>query len=604
MGLLLGALLAAALTDTPVPEIGLRDARGAAVALHAAPARPTVVVFLNADCPMAQLSAPRLAALASHYPTGAVRFLAVGVGDALPPAEFVAALPFEHLRDPNGRLADALGATRSPEAFVLDGARRVRYRGRIDDQYAPVGGRRPKPSRDDLGEALSEVVAGRPVTVPRTECSGCLLDKPRAAPGQPAVTYGKNIAPIFERHCVACHRPGEIGPFALTSYAEARKHAGTVGEVVASGAMPPWGADPRHGHFGNDRRLSDESKRLIAEWVRHDCPEGVPVPAPVLPPLTGWAIGTPDAVFRAPEFAVPAEGLVEYQHFFVDPKFTQEMWVSACEVRPGNRRVVHHCTVLLNPPGVTDPASQYATGPLESCALTIFGPGNGPMRLPAGSAKRVPAGSLLHFIVHYTAVGTPQTDRTELGLRFTPAGQVRHEVASRLLEISDFAIPPHAPSHRLQKTWTAERDYLLLGMCPHMHLRGKAFRYEAAYSDGTSEVLLDVPAYDFNWQHRYELAEPKGLPAGTVVRCRAVYDNSSANPSNPDPTATVHAGPQSSDEMFNGYLDITPDGQDLVAEAARQQRWQAGQALAALLAIGGVGWLLIARGVKERQKSQ
>jgi hypothetical protein len=187
-------------------------------------------------------------------------------------------------------------------------------------------------------------------------------------------------------------------------------------------------------------------------------------------------------------------------------------------------------------------------------------------------AKCIPAGWRLHFIVHYTAVGTPQTDRTELALQFLPEGEVRKEVATKILQDADLAIPPHAARHQVEHTWTVDRDYLLLSLLPHMHLRGKSFRYSAEYPDGSSEVLLDVPAYDFNWQHRYEFAEPKRIPAGTVLRCSAVYDNSAANPFNPDPAATVRTGEQSADEMFNGYFELVLADQDMVAERAAAER--------------------------------
>lgn len=207
---------------------------------------------------------------------------------------------------------------------------------------------------------------------------------------------------------------------------------------------------------------------------------------------------------------------------------------------------------------------------MKSHSLIEFIPGSGPIRLPDGLAKRVPAGSLLHFVMHYTPVGTPQSDRTEVALRFLPAGRVRREVATKVVMPPGLSIPPHAADHRVRTGWTADRDYLVLSVTPHMHLCGKSFRYDARYPDGTAEVLLDVPACDFNWQHRYELAEHKLLPAGTVVTCTAVYDNSAGNPSNPDPTATVKDGQQSWQEMLNGFLDVTLADQDLPAVAAAE----------------------------------
>jgi peroxiredoxin len=579
MSFLTGLIVAAAVAPRPVPDFELRDTSGTPVRLSAASdGRPTVVVFLGVDCPMARLYAARLNGLAARFPAGAGAVLAIDSnrGDDAPA---MAALAREHvftiplLKDTDGGVATQFGATRTPEAFVLDGDRRVRYRGRIDDQYAAGGKNRGEPTREDLVEALREVLAGRPVSVPVTECTGCVISKPRTPPAPPRVTYSRDIAPILAAHCQVCHRPGEVGPFPLLSYEDAAGHAETIAEVVAAGAMPPWHASPAHGRFRNERRLSDGQKRLIAEWVELGCPEGEPLPPAAPPATTGWRIGTPDAVYAIPvEFRVPAEGLIDYQHFVVDPGLTTDAWVRAAEVRPGNRRVVHHCSVFLRPPYAAGTDGFFETGALGSMNLIAFTPGSDPLRLPEGMAKRIPAGWKLHYIVHYTAVGTPQTDRTELALQFLPEREVRKEVATKLLQDPGLVIPPHAADHRVEMTWTADRDCLLLSMLPHMHLRGKSFRYTAGYPDGSSEVLLDVPAYDFNWQHRYELPEPKRIPAGTVIRCAAVYDNSAGNPFNPDPGATVRAGLQSTDEMFNGYFDIVLADQDLAAERGAAER--------------------------------
>jgi hypothetical protein len=253
-------------------------------------------------------------------------------------------------------------------------------------------------------------------------------------------------------------------------------------------------------------------------------------------------------------FQVPAGGTVDYQHFEVDPGFREERWIAAAEIQPGNRAVVHHCTVFLKPPGSSD--LEYTPGAVGSFCLAATAPGTDPMVLPPGMAKRIPAGWRLEFVIHYVSTGTAQTDQTQLGLTFAPARSVRHEVVTRLLYDPDLCIPPHAADHRVEQSWQTPADMLLLAMFPHMHLRGKSFRYEASYPDGTRETLLFVPRYDFNWQHRYVLAKPKRIPAGTMLRCIAHYDNSAANPANPDPSATVHTGKQSTDEMFNGYFDL------------------------------------------------
>ena len=326
-----------------------------------------------------------------------------------------------------------------------------------------------------------------------------------------------------------CHSPGNVAPFALGTYAQVARRGGTIAEAVEQGIMPPWHASPLHGNFRNAKTLFAQQRTTIAEWVRSGCPEGeAEAHVPPTPTERPWAIGTPDATFATPEFDIPAEGTIEYQHFIVDTGFAEQMWVRAIEIRPGNRRVVHHCNVFLHPPFAASDEEVHESGALGSSNLIAFTPGSGPVQLPKGMAKRIPPGWRLHFIVHYTPIGSPQRDRTEIGLQFLPANLVRKEVATKLLQDLKMAIPPQTADHRIEQTWTADRDYLLLSMFPHMHLRGASFRYTAEYLDGTSEILLDVPRYDFNWQHRYELAEPKRLPAGTIIRCSAVYDNSKA----------------------------------------------------------------------------
>jgi peroxiredoxin len=586
-----GLLLAAALALQPIPSFELQGA-GNSIRMIEPESRATVIVFLGVDCPLANLYAPRLKDLAVRYSGEGARFLAVNSNDFDTAPELAAfvwkhGLSFPFVKDADDRAAEALGATRTPEAFVVDRNRRVRYRGRIDDQYAAGGKNHPIPSRHDLEEAIREVLAGQPVSVAVTRSSGCLLSRPRRTVPAPSVVYSRDIAPILEANCAVCHRPGEIGPFSLTTFAEARNHARTIAEVVEEGRMPPWHASARFGRFRNERRLTLDEKKLILDWVRLGCPEGESVRLEPIPDSTGWAIGKPDAIFPIPApFAVPAEGIIEYQHFLVDPGFVQDTWVAAAEVRPGNRRVVHHCTVFLQPPNVSDPKALFDSGALGSNNLVAFTPGSGPLVLPEGMAKRVPAGWRLYFVVHYTPIGSPVEDRTELGLRLLDPAAVRKEAATKLLYDANLAIPPNAAAHAIEMTWTADRDYLLLSMFPHMHLRGKSFRYTAEYANGLSEVLLDVPNYDFNWQHRYELTEPKRLPAGTVLRCRAIYDNSAGNPANPDPTATVRAGVQSWDEMFNGYFDVVLANQDMPLErdaANRKRTW-----FALVLAITGL----------------
>jgi peroxiredoxin len=573
--LLLSAL---ALNAPPAPagqrvaDFQARDYRGAERRLSDWRDRKLmVVVFLGVDCPLARLYGPRLAALAKQYEPRGVAFVGVDSNDGDAPTAIgryarLHAIPFPILKDVGNVLADRFGAERTPEAFVLDGERVVRYRGRIDDQYG-VGAQRPKATRNDLTAVLDELLAGKPVSRPVTAAAGCLISRVSAAPIAGRVTYCRDVAPLLQKHCQSCHRPGQIAPFALTSYKEASGWARMIQEVLQEGRMPPWHADPRYGRFSNDPSLKPADKQRIVEWVEAGCPEGDPkdLPPPVAFP-SGWSIPEPDLVVTMPEpFQVPAEGVIEYQYFAVDLHFKEDRWVQMAEIRPGNRAVVHHCNVFLQTP---DDPDMGATGELGSYCLAAAAPGTPPLVLPPGTAKRIPAGSRLVFVVHYTAVGSAQTDQTSIGLKFAEPRSVQKEVATKLMYDLDLAIPPGEAGHQVAQTWEVKQDVLLLAFFPHMHLRGKSFRYEAVYPDGRGEILLDVPRYDFNWQHRYVLAGPKRLPKGSRLVCTAVYDNSTGNPNNPDPAATVRAGTQSWDEMFNGYFEVCLADEDLTRPVA------------------------------------
>ncbi len=572
-----------------VADFELTDFRGGA---HRPVGRAVVFVSLRAGCPVAEMYGATLAGLAGEYEPKGVSFVGLAVDGpdaAVEMGRYAEAhrIGFPIARDLDGVASARLGMVRSPAVVVLDEHRAIRYRGRVDDQYA-VGSRRPRPGRRDLAEALEDLLAGRAVRVAETEPVGCPIDRPPPldGPGSPPpphrVTYARDVAPILRRRCVGCHRPGQIGPFALTDHRQAAARAGAIADAVDAGRMPPWHADPRHGRFANEAVLTAREKSQILEWVEQGAPEGDP--AGLAPPPTfadGWAIAEPDLVVSIPRpFDVPARGVVDYQYFEVDPGFREDRWVRAAEIRPGNRKVVHHCNVFLRAPGSR--AEVDPQGELGSVCLAATTPGSPPMTFPEGMAKRIPAGWRLLFVVHYAPIGTPQVDRTSLGLVFADPSEVRKEVATNLLLDPDLRIPPHAANHRVERTRRFDDDVLLLAMFPHMHLRGKSFRYEAIYPGGRSEVLLDVPRYDFRWQNRYELAEPRRLPAGTTLRCIATFDNSAANPSNPDPTAVVRAGQQSWDEMFNGYYDIVLADQDLT----RPEPW----ARSLRAAAGRDGW--------------
>jgi hypothetical protein len=439
---------------------------------------------------------------------------------------------------------------------VLDSQRRLRYHGRIDDQYT-YGVQRPKAEQHYLRDALDALLAGREVSTSSTPPVGCFIGRKLEPDRNSDVTYARQISRILNRRCVECHRPGEIGPFSLASYAETVGWAEMIAEVVREQRMPPWHASPEHGKFRNDARLSAEEKEQILSWVRAGAPEGDPSDLPAPPQFVeGWRIGQPDQVIYMSDkpFQVPATGEVRYQHLLVDPGFTEDKWIKAAECRAGNRTVVHHIIVAVMS---RERLAGRLTEELFSDWLAATAPGSRPMILPKGLAKRVPAGAKLVFQLHYTPNGKPQEDRSSIGLVFADPAEVTHEVMTQRAATRRFEIPAGDPNYKVEAQYTFRDGATLLALFPHMHLRGKSFRYTAIFPDGGSEILLDVPRYDFNWQNAYELDPPRMIPTGTKIHCEARFDNSAENWANPDPSATVRWGDQTWEEMMIGYFSIS-----------------------------------------------
>jgi peroxiredoxin len=546
--------------NNPAFGFSLRDFRGKEHALSEHTGRPVVIAFVGCQCPLAQLYALRLVELAQEFePRGAVFLgIAANTQDSLTDVAAFARkhkVPFPILLDPDQAVADRLGAERTPEVVVLDSQRVVRYRGRIDDQY-DIGVETPMPRQRFLARAIDDVLAGRPVAEPAVPAVGCHIGRlPRMSP-RGDLTYHQHIRPIIEKRCLECHRSGEIAPFPLSNFRDVVAWSGMIREVVEDGRMPPWFADPASGKFHNDARLTAEERGLLSSWIDNGCPEGSPDRDATPPRFPGgWRIPTPDQVvyMAAKPFTVPAEGELEYQYFEVDPGFTEDKYLRAAEVRPGCRAVVHHALVAILPPG----------GGLDRLdtlgALLDYAPGMPPTLLPEGQAIHVPAGSRFLFQMHYTPNGTPQEDRSYLGLVFSDPKTVKKPVKGSAVINAGLEIPPGAHNHRVTAEQTLTEDIRLLSLSPHMHLRGKSFRFEAVLPDGRRSLLLDVPRWDFHWQLRYDLAEPLRLPRGSRLVCTAHYDNSADNPYNPDPKQTVTWGDQTWREMLIGFYSYVPD---------------------------------------------
>ncbi len=546
-----------------VENFSLPDFHGQLHTLADYPDRVIVLAFLGTECPLAKLYALRLVELADEFSSQGVVFLGIdsNLQDSLTDLGIFARahqVTFPLLKDNNNVLADRLGAQRTPEVFVLDRQHIVRYRGRIDDQYGLMSGAgyaKPKLAERSLANALLEILQGQRVTFPLRPAQGCLIGRVAKVEPQGEITYTNQIARIMQRRCVECHRAGQLAPFSLSSYDEVAGWSAMILEVVEQGRMPPWFADPRFGHFSNDRRLTDPERQELAAWVENGCPRGddrnLPPPARF---SEGWQMGEPDQIvyMRDEPYEVPAEGVVDYQYFTVDPGWETEKWIVATEARPGNRAVVHHNVVWVQ----AGPAT--ASEPTE--AIAWYGPGFSPFYCSPGTAMYVPARAKLRFSMHYTANGVAQSDRSMVGIRFADPATVQKLVRIPYMTDRRLKIPPGDPNYEVNNERSVWHNSLIYGLLPHMHLRGKSFLCEAEYADGQREVLLDVPRYDPNWQLRYVFAEPKLLPAGSKLHFRAHYDNSADNPANPDPTKTVTVGQQTWDEMFEcQYMSVDAD---------------------------------------------
>jgi peroxiredoxin len=521
-----------------------------------------VVTFVGCECPLARLYATRLQELQKQFPDDSVVWLLINSNqqDSLTELKGFAksnGLTLPLLKDPGNKVADLFGASRTPEVFLLDQQQVIRYRGRIDDQYT-YGRQRPEPTQNELKDALESLLAGREIKVSKTDVHGCIIGREFATAAQPdlTVTWTKQISRIMQQNCQSCHRAGEIGPFELMDYDEVVGWAGMIQEVVNQRRMPPWSANPEYGKWANDCRLSEEEISLINQWVSNGAPEGDPadLPAAVEFPV-GWQIGEPNLVVPMADqpFPVPATGTVEYKYFVVDPGFTEDKWVSAAECRPDQRGVIHHIIVGIRGEG---DFGEGVHDQVQSDWIAATAPGSPPMILPKGYAKKIPAGRKLIFQMHYTPNGTAVEDLSSIGLKFIPAEEVTHRVFTVKAANHRFEIPPGAASHPVRAQMRFDREAELISLFPHMHLRGKAFRYSAKTPDGKQEILLDVPQYDFNWQLGYELESRRRFPKGTRISCVAHFDNSTNNIANPDPSATVRWGDQTWEEMMIGYMNV------------------------------------------------
>jgi hypothetical protein len=434
--------------------------------------------------------------------------------------------------------------------------------------------------------------------------------------GAREVTFSKDVAPIVYKKCAVCHHPNDIAPMSLLTYSEVRPWAAAIREAVVQRTMPPWHADPEVGTFINDPRLSDTEIATIRAWVANGAREGDPKDLPPAPVFQeGWHI-RPDVVLSIPDTVVRAADLDDYEYIYVPTQFTEDKWVQAAEVVPGDRRVVHHATVSVvsadKVPKLREDHAKadegedeyhYRTGKVlhlkpdapvldDGCAApegggfpghpsasvnivpAIYLPGHLAEARPPGYALKIPAGSYLQFQVHYSnRLGQDVKDHTSIGLVFAKE-PVTHEVAQYEIWNNLFLIPPGDSNHRVTSCYTLTKNVTAVAYTAHMHYRGKSMETEAIYPDGRREVVLNVPNYDFRWQETYFLKRQFVMPKGTKLVTTAYFDNSANNPLNPDPSKTIRWGEPSNEEMMGFWLafaDVDPASQTSLVTTAKRE---------------------------------
>lgn len=547
--------------DPVIKSGSLRDTLGNGRLLSDIDAKAVALVFVGTKCPLASILMPKLVRMSEEYAKRDVEFVLIYPNAPETLVEIAAhsyerEVPFLVLKDFGAELADNLGVSRTPTVCVLDENKKLRYRGRVDDQYS-VSSRRAAARHHELRDALDAVISGAKVEHPEVASDGCPINRE-----QPKITtgdwdYHQHIAPLFREACVDCHRPGQIGPMTLTSYDDINDHAETIIEVVQQRRMPPWHADRRYGHFKNDRALTEDQIGIITSWYQAGMPEGEsPADSVVAADAidSRWSIN-PDAVYQMPETAeVPADGVVPYLYYVVPTNFTEDRWVVAAEAIAGNPSVVHHVIAYFIAPG----RGSFYSGDGDVQILAIGGPGEGTMQVPDGTALRLPKGSELIFEMHYTPNGVATTDLSKVGVVFADKPP-RRELRIHMFGNEDLSIPPFARHHQHEANFTFAKDGQIFAILPHMHWRGKSYQAWIDDAGGNRNILLSVPRYDFNWQTYYRFGQPVEVAAGTTIRSVAHWDNSANNLSNPDPSIEVGYGLQSSEEMMYGFLTYIYD---------------------------------------------
>jgi mono/diheme cytochrome c family protein len=516
----------------------------------------------SATCPVSKRYIPSVAKLEKELDTQNIALLLVNpfaseTADEIKAQLCEAGVTAAYVHDKDKKLAITLQARTTTEVFLLDATRTLVYRGAFDDQYG-INYNLDAPKHRYLHDAISAHLKGETPAIQATAAPGCELDLPeKAATAASPVTYHRDVARILQQNCVTCHRDGGIAPFALDDIEEVKDRAKVIKRVVSEGTMPPWFAavekDAEKNPWANDCSLSAKDKADLFAWLdSSDRPLGHVADAPAKRNYPAeWSIGTPDLIIPlSRSYDIKADGFMPYAFDVVDTEIAEDKWVTAYEILPSERDVVHHVIVQVHEKGADARDREEGAGGYWA----IYVPGNGTNIYPQGFARKIPAGARVSFQIHYTPSGKAKKERLRMGLVFAKSPP-QYEVKTLALANPKIAIPPGASHHVETQTRRVPFDIPITAYMAHMHIRGKAFKYEVTYADGKTETLLDIPRYDFNWQLRYDYKQPKLIPRGSTLKITAVYDNSAENKANPDPTKLVKWGSQTVDEMMLGYFE-------------------------------------------------
>ena len=555
--------------------------------------KPVVVLFLDSGCPISRKYTATLNELYLLAQKKNIEFYGVFSNPSISAVEVKMfheefSLDFPVIYDGSGDLANRLQPKVTPEAFLVSSDDKVLYRGRIDNWFAAIGKQRTKITSHDLKDALLSVAKNKKPKSSYAEPVGCIApDWENPKNNKPEVTYAKDVSQILNANCVECHRIGEVAPFSLETYKDAKRWAKMISHVTAEGIMPPWNAEQGFGKFKDERVLSEHQVTLLKKWADSGAPEGENTNQIAKPKFNNnkWKLGKPDKVIKVMEpYNLPASGEDVYRYFVIPSNFGQDKVVKGIEFHPGDPSVVHHALVYMDYTGRAlkedkkDPESGFSLfgnrNFMNTGAYPLVGwsPGRKPFKLQDGLGMWVPRGGDVVIEVHYHLSGKATQDQSEVGFYFADRYPTQW-IDGFVIGTQKISIPPNDSNYQRHFYMNVPADLNILDITPHMHYLGKSVLAQATLPDGSIVPLIKIEDWDFRWQNTYTYREPVRIPAGSRIDAWYSYDNSMTNPANPNLIAsTVRWGPQSNNEMAQLWMTVLPDQIGLRSDYIRASR--------------------------------